>query len=32
MIEKINRYLKQEIDETTPFDDSISQLTQLFES
>jgi flagellum-specific ATP synthase len=27
MIEKINRYLKQEIDETTPFDDSISQLT-----
>ena len=32
MIEKINRYLKQEIDETTPFDESISQLAQLFES
>jgi len=32
MIEKINRYLKQEIDETTPFDDSISQLARLFES
>ena len=32
MIEKINHYLKQEIDETTPFDESISQLTQLFES
>ncbi len=32
MIEKINRYLKQDIDETTPFNESISQLTQLFES
>ena len=32
MIEKINRYLKQEIDETTPFDDSISRLARLFES
>jgi flagellum-specific ATP synthase len=32
MIEKINRYLKQDIDETTPFDDSVSQLIQLFES
>jgi flagellum-specific ATP synthase len=32
MIEKINHYLKQDIDETTPFDDSISQLAQLFES
>ena len=32
MIEKINRYLKQEIDETTPFDDSIFQLARLFES
>ena len=32
MIEKINRYLKQEIDETTPFDESISQLARLFES
>ena len=32
MIEKINRYLKQDIDETTPFDDSISQLAGLFES
>ena len=32
MIEKINRYLKQDIDETTPFDESISQLARLFES
>jgi flagellum-specific ATP synthase len=32
MIEKINRYLKQDIDETTPFDDCVSQLAQLFES
>jgi len=31
MIEKINRYLKQDIDETTPFDESISQLARLFE-
>jgi flagellum-specific ATP synthase len=31
MIEKINHYLKQDIDETTPFDDSIAQLSQLFE-
>jgi flagellum-specific ATP synthase len=32
MIEKINGYLKQDIDETTPFDESISQLARLFES
>jgi len=32
MIEKINGYLKQDIDQTTNFDDSISQLAQLFES
>ena len=32
MIEKINGYLKQNIDQTTSFDDSISQLAQLFES
>ncbi len=32
MIEKINGYLKQEIDQTINFDDSISQLAQLFES
>jgi flagellum-specific ATP synthase len=32
MIEKINRYLKQDIDETTDFAESISQLAQLFES
>ena len=31
MIEKINGYLKQEIDQTTNFDDSISQLAKLFE-
>jgi len=30
MIEKINGYLKQDIDQTTNFDDSISQLAQLF--
>ena len=32
MIEKINDYLKQEIDQITNFDDSISQLAKLFES
>ncbi len=32
MIEKINRYLRQDIDETTDFNESISQLDQLFES
>ncbi len=32
MIEKINQYLRQDIDETTDFDESISQLVQLFES
>ena len=32
MIEKINQYLKQDIDETTDFDESISQLARLFES
>jgi flagellum-specific ATP synthase len=32
MIEKINRYLKQDIDETTDFAESISQLAQLFRS
>ena len=32
MIEKINRYLKQDIDETTDFTESISQLARLFES
>jgi flagellum-specific ATP synthase len=32
MIEKINGYLKQEIDETTGFDESVGQLAQLFKS
>jgi len=32
MIEKINCYLKQDIDETTDFNASISQLDQLFKS
>jgi flagellum-specific ATP synthase len=32
MIEKINCYLRQDIDKTTDFDESISQLAQLFES
>jgi flagellum-specific ATP synthase len=32
MIEKINRYLKQDVGETTDFDGSISQLAQLFGS
>jgi len=32
MVEKINSYLKQDIDETTDFDASISQLAQLFGS
>ena len=31
MIEKINDFLKQDIDQTTNFDDSISQLAKLFE-
>jgi len=31
MIEKINSYLKQDVDETTTFDDSVGQLAQLFE-
>jgi len=32
MIEKINDYLRQDIDETTDFDESISKLAQLFGS
>jgi flagellum-specific ATP synthase len=32
MIEKINLYLKQDIDESTAFDESIAQLARLFES
>ena len=32
MVEKINSYLKQDIDETTDFNASISQLEQLFEA
>jgi flagellum-specific ATP synthase len=32
MIEKINQYLRQDIDDTTDFDESISQLARLFES
>jgi flagellum-specific ATP synthase len=32
MMEKINQYLKQDIDETTDFAESISQLAQLFET
>ncbi len=32
MIEKINRYLRQDIDETSTFDDCISQLAKLFEA
>jgi flagellum-specific ATP synthase len=32
IIEKINRYLRQDIDETTDFNESISQLDQLFEA
>jgi flagellar biosynthesis/type III secretory pathway ATPase len=32
MIEKINFYLRQDIDETTDFRESISQLAQLFEA
>jgi flagellum-specific ATP synthase len=32
MIDPINRYLKQDIDATTNFAESISQLVQLFES
>jgi flagellum-specific ATP synthase len=32
MIEKINRYLRQDIDETSPFDECITQLTGLFDA
>jgi flagellum-specific ATP synthase len=32
MVEKINRYLRQDIDETTDFNASICQLDQLFEA
>ena len=32
MIEKINSFLRQDVDETTDFDSSTSQLAQLFES
>ena len=32
MMDKINRYLKQDIDETTTYDECISQLAGLFES
>ena len=32
MVEKINRYLRQDIDETTDFNACISQLDQLFEA
>jgi len=32
MIEKINRYLTQDIDETSPFDECITQLTGLFDA
>ena len=32
MIEKINRYLRQDIDEISPFDECITQLTGLFDS
>jgi flagellum-specific ATP synthase len=32
MIEKINRYLRQDIDETSPFDKCVSQLVNLFET
>lgn len=32
MIEKINRYLRQDIDETSTFDDCTSQLAELFET
>jgi flagellum-specific ATP synthase len=32
MIEKINRYLRQDIDETSPFDACITQLSGLFDS
>ena len=31
MMDKINHYLRQDIDETTTFDECISQLTELFE-
>ncbi|MGD8991481.1 MAG: flagellar protein export ATPase FliI [Desulfobacterales bacterium] len=32
MMDKVNRYLKQDIEDTSTFEDSISQLTGLFES
>jgi flagellum-specific ATP synthase len=32
MIEKINRYLRQDIDETSPFNECIAQLVDLFEA
>ncbi len=32
MIDKINCYLRQDIDETSTYDDCISQLAALFES
>ncbi len=32
MIDKINRYLRQDIDETSTFDECITQLAELFES
>ncbi|MGD9237770.1 MAG: flagellum-specific ATP synthase FliI, partial [Desulfobacterales bacterium] len=32
MIDKINRYLRQDIDETSPFDECVSRLVDLFEA
>jgi flagellum-specific ATP synthase len=32
MIDKINRYLRQDIDETSPFNECIAQLVDLFEA
>jgi flagellum-specific ATP synthase len=32
MIEKINRYLRQDIDETSPFNECVTQLVDLFEA
>jgi len=32
MIEKINRYLKQDIDETASFDESLQSLSDLFQT
>ena len=31
MVDKINRYLRQDIDETSPFDKCVAQLVELFE-